>query len=123
MRSWLVRYGAWILAVVILGGVAVVTGPSAWRFLHMRHRFRRLQKGRASVEDATVLYQRMLHILRHRGFQKPAWFTPNEFAASLPVETAAAVKPFTEAYQALRFGGKLEAAPQLGALLKQLERK
>ena len=89
----------------------------------MRHRFRRLQKGRASVEDATVLYQRMLHILRHRGFQKPAWFTPNEFAASLPVETAAAVKPFTEAYQALRFGGKLEAAPQLGALLKQLERK
>ena len=123
MRSWLVRYGAWILAMVILGGVAVATGPSVWRFLHMRRRFRRLQKGRASMEDATVLYQRMLQILRNRGFQKPAWFTPNEFAASLPVETAAVVKPFTEAYQALRFGGKPEAAPQLGTLLKQLERK
>ena len=35
------------------------------------------------MADATLLYERMLQIARRHGYQKPAWFTPAEFAASL----------------------------------------
>jgi len=87
----------------------------------MVHRVRRLRYGQASVSDATALYERMLEILRQRGFQKPAWFTPHEFTASLPGETAILVEQFTSAYNELRFGGKLEAAPRLTLLLEELE--
>ena len=56
--------------------------------MHIRRRVERVRRGQASVADATVLYQRMLHILKRRGYQKPLWFTPAEFAASLPAHTA-----------------------------------
>jgi hypothetical protein len=87
----------------------------------MFHRVRRVRSGQASVADATVLYTRMLDVLHRRGFQKPAWFTPYEFAASLPAETAMLVEQLTAAYNELRFGGKLEAAPRLTLLLEELE--
>jgi hypothetical protein len=75
------------------------------------------------MADATVLYQRMLHILKRRGYQKPPWFTPAEFAASLPpTELGAAVNEFTMTYNALRFGGHAEAAPRLSTLLDRMER-
>ena len=50
----------------------------------IRRRVERVRRGEASVADATVLYLRMLRILKRRGYQKPPWFTPAEFAASLP---------------------------------------
>lgn len=123
IRSALIRYGGWILCAIVLGALTAVAGPRIWRFLHMRRRFRRLQDGRGSVEDATVLYRRMLHILHRRGFEKPPWLTPDEFSASLPAETGLVVEQFTEVYQALRFGGKAEVAPRMGRLLKQLEQQ
>ena len=63
----------------------------------------------------------MLEILHRRGFQKPAWFTPREFAASLPAETGMLVDQFTAAYNELRFGGKTDAASRLTLLLEELE--
>ncbi|SPE25326.1 hypothetical protein SBA3_1170031 [Candidatus Sulfopaludibacter sp. SbA3] len=78
----------------------------------------------------------MLQILKRRGFQKPAWFTPAEFAASLPrTAMGERVAEFTitynalrfggrtEVYNALRFGGRTEVATQLSALLDELERQ
>ena len=93
------------------------------RLLHIRRRVERVRRGQASVADATVLYQRMLHILKRRGYQKPLWFTPAEFAASLPrTPLGQSVGEFTATYNALRFGGHAEAASTLSILLDRMER-
>src|SRR5258708_38685205 len=87
----------------------------------MRRRVERVRRGQASVADATLLYQRMLQILRRRGFHKPPWFTPAEFAASLPrTQLGDSVGEFTATYNALRFGGHVEAAPRPSILLDRM---
>ena len=66
----------------------------------------------------------MLYVLRRHGYHKPAWFTPAEFAASLPHGgLGSAVTEFTTTYNALRFGGRTEAAPRLSILLDELDRR
>jgi hypothetical protein len=106
--------------LVALGFAA---GPLV-RLMRMRQRVERVRRGQASVADATLLYQRMLHILRRRGYQKPPWFTPTEFAASLPrTPLGDSVGEFTGTYNALRFGGHAEAAPRLSILLERMERE
>jgi hypothetical protein len=118
------RYGwqalAWAAGLVALG---LAAGPLV-RLMRMRQRVERVRRGQASVADATLLYQRMLHILRRRGYQKPPWFTPAEFAASLPrTPLGDSVGEFTGTYNALRFGGHAEAAPRLSILLDRMERE
>ena len=104
------------------GGARARRGPLL-RLARMRRRVACVRRGQASVADATLLYKRMLHILKRRGYQKPVWFTPAEFAASLPpTELSAAVNEFTATYNALRFGGHAEAAPRLSTLLDRMER-
>jgi hypothetical protein len=89
----------------------------------MRQRVERVRRGQASVADATLLYGRMLELLGKRGYQKPPWFTPAEFAASLPkTNLGSAATEFTTAYNALRFGRHTDAAPRLSILLEQMER-
>ena len=100
----------------------VMCAPPLLRLFRIRHRVERVRRGQASVADATLLYGRMLQIVKHHGYQKPAWFTPTEFASSLagsPIATP--VRDFTTAYNALRFGGRTEVAPQLSTLLDELE--
>jgi len=92
------------------------------RRLRIRRRVERVRRGHASMADATLLYQRMLHLLQARGYQKPPWFTPAEFAASLPAgELGRAVGEFTVTYNALRFGGHAESAARLSVLLDEVE--
>jgi hypothetical protein len=89
----------------------------------MRQRVQRARRGEASVADATVLYERMLQVVKRQGYQKPAWFTPSEFARSLAAtHLGRVVEEFTAAYNALRFGGQTAAAPRLSTLLDELER-
>ena len=96
--------------------------PPLVRLVRMRRRVQRVRRGQASRGDATLLYERMLAILKRRGYQKPAWFTPAEFAASLAESPlAGGVQEFTAAYNALRFGGRTEVAPRLSALLDEME--
>jgi hypothetical protein len=46
-----------------------------------------------------------------------------EFARSLPAtQLGHTVEEFTSVYNALRFGGRTEAAPRLSTLLDELER-
>jgi hypothetical protein len=60
--------------------------------------------------------------LQRRGYQKPAWFTPTEFAASLPPSgLGVAVGEFTRTYNRWRFGGHAEEAQRLSRLLEDLE--
>jgi hypothetical protein len=89
----------------------------------MRLRFQRVRRGKASASDAALLYQRMLQIVKRRGYQKPMWFTPAEFAASLPkTEFGRTVTEFTAAYNELRFGRRDEAAGRMSELLGELEK-
>ena len=122
--GWARRFGwqslVWLAGLVALGFAA---GPLL-RLLRMRRRVERVRRGQASVADATLLYQRMLHILKRRGYQKPPWFTPAEFAASLPrTPLGESVGEFTATYNALRFGGHAEAASTLSILLDRMERQ
>ena len=99
-----------------------VLGPPLLRLLRIRRRVQRVRRGQASVADATLLYERMLQIAKRHGYQKPAWFTPAEFAASLAGSPLGVpVSEFTAAYNALRFGGRTEIAPRLSMLLDELE--
>ncbi|MBM3774940.1 MAG: DUF4129 domain-containing protein, partial [Acidobacteria bacterium] len=92
-----------------------------WRSLRARGGLFRLRRGQPAPADATLLYGFMLELLRRRGYQKPAWFTPGEFASSLPDrELAALVARFTRSYNEMRFGRQVERAPTLASLLDQL---
>jgi len=122
--EWFRRFAIRIVVVLVLGGWIWWMGPPIVRMLRIRHRVKRVRRGQASVADATLLYARMLHLLKRRGYHKPAWFTPAEFAASLPrTSLGSAVTEFTITYNALRFGGRTEEAPRLSILLDELERQ
>jgi hypothetical protein len=85
-------------------------------------RLRRARRGEAQASDATVMYERMLYLLERRGFQKPPWLTPAEFARVLPAsQTALLVEDLTAAYNEVRFGGRRDAAPRMVWLLQRLE--
>jgi transglutaminase-like putative cysteine protease len=124
LAAWFRRYGVRLLIVLALGASICVLGPRLVRLLRVRSRVERVRRGQATVGDATLLYERMLHLLKRRGYQKPAWFTPTEFAESLPPsQLGTAVTEFTVEYNALRFGRRTEVAPRLSMLLDELERR
>ena len=116
------RRGCWLLAALVVW--VWLLGPPLVRLLRMRQRVRRVRRGQASVADATLLYQRMLHLLKRRGYQKPAWFTPREFASRCTgAKPGAIVGDFTATYNEVRFGGRTAMAPRLSILLDELERQ
>ena len=120
---WLRRMGPRLLAAMALAALLWRAIPSAIWALGMRRRVRRVRRGQVAEGDAALLYRRMLRILKRRGYQKPAWFTPAEFAASLPhTRLGEAAGEFTAAYNAWRFGGHAEAAPLLPVLLEEMRR-
>ncbi len=109
-----------ILLALSLG--AILYGPSLARRWRGHLRLRRAQRGDAHASDATVLYERMLKVLERRGFQKPPWITPAEFARVLPAsDVALLVEDLTAAYNEVRFGGRRDAAPRMVWLLQRLE--
>jgi protein-glutamine gamma-glutamyltransferase len=121
-RAWLVHTGLWWLLALACGVAGAWSAPKMWRAWRTRLGVWRLRRGQVSVADATLLYRRMLKLLKRRGYEKPAWSTPYEFACSLPPsEMGILVLQFTSAYNALRFGGQGDAAPRLSELLEQLE--
>jgi hypothetical protein len=122
--AWGRRYGLAALAGVLLALAVWLAGPRLWAWWRALSRVRQVQRGAASAQDATLIYLRMLRLLKRRGFEKPAWITPAEFARMLPASPAAAlVASFTTAYNGLRFGCDPAAAPRMMALLDQIERQ
>ncbi len=117
------KFGEAAVVVLLLGYWLWWMGPDYWRALRMRRRVERIRRGEASGADATLLYERMLHVLRRQGYQKPLWYTPVEFARSLAATPVGnTVEEFTSTYNAVRFGGRTETAPRLSSLLDELER-
>jgi protein-glutamine gamma-glutamyltransferase len=111
--------------LLLLGLVVFVwmVSPRLVRAARVWNGVRRVRGGRAATGDATLLYERMLDVLRRRGYEKPAWFTPAEFAAALPAPgLGAAVVEFTANYNRWRFGRRTEASRRLSEILDELER-
>ena len=122
--QWLRQAG--LGAVILAAAIALVWVllPPLVRLARFRSGVRRVRRGQGGVSDATLLYQRMLQLLQRRGYQKPAWFTPAEFAASLPPSgLGTAVGEFTRTYNRWRFGGQADEAQRLSGLLEDLERR
>jgi protein-glutamine gamma-glutamyltransferase len=114
-------YGVILVCCVV--GVVLI-----WRFgkdfrawFVARGRVRKVSRGEARASDATLLYSRMLKLLKNRGIEKPAWLTPLEFARVIPEqELSLLVQDFTDAYNQLRFGGGIEAAPRMMRIIDRL---
>ncbi|MGI8990956.1 MAG: transglutaminase TgpA family protein [Bryobacteraceae bacterium] len=121
IERWMAVYAKTALGVAIGLAVLIPVVIPLTRMLATLQRVRKIGRGQATAADATLLYARMLDLMKRRGYQKPPWFTPREFAANLPASHAAAtVAEFTHAYNALRFGGDAQAATRLGKLLEEL---
>jgi len=107
-------------ALVLLAAWIQPALRRAWR---LRSRLRRMRGGKVQAADATLLYLRLLELLKQRGYVKPSWKTPAEFIQDLkedPVREI--VAGFTAAYHDLRFGGDQNAALRMMAYLDRLEK-
>lgn len=108
------------LTILALLGPAFV--PQIARWWMRRIQRRRMLEGRVTARDATLIYRRMLDVLGGRGFEKPAWVTPWEFAGMVEeTPEGPAVRELTEAYHAVRFGGDVAGARRMVELLAAIE--
>jgi hypothetical protein len=122
VSNFAVRYGVLLLSVAGLGLLIRLFGKEMQHWWNTRQRVLKVQRGEAQASDATLLYHRMLKVLKRRGIEKPAWLTPCEFARVLQEpELAVLVEDLTSAYNELRFGGQAEAASRMVLLLDRLE--
>ncbi len=115
-------WGAALVALLLFSGLASFLGPRWWREWRRKARLTRIIRSGGSPSDASLLYQHMLELLARRGFQKPAWFTPMEFAGHLPGEEKTRMLEFTELYNSVRFGGDAAATARLVVMLQDFER-
>jgi transglutaminase-like putative cysteine protease len=95
-------------------------GPRLRRQWQARTRIRKMRSGQGTPNDASVVYEQMLEAMARRGFQKPAWFTPLEFARTLPATEKQHIADFTAAYNEVRFGGDAAGAARLTAMLESM---
>ena len=134
--DWMPDLGGWweqnaaaarrgVAILISLAAIAILLvfyGPALALWWRSRRGVIRARRGQGQASDATLLYQRMLELLAKRGFQKPPWLTPSEFARVLPAsETAILVDDLTAAYNEFRFGGRPDAAPRMLRMLDRLE--
>ncbi len=119
--DWGKRLGPLLIALAALALLAARFGRSVLRWLRTHRRVRMVQRGEGRASDATLLYERMLTILKRRGIEKPAWLTPVEFARVMPEPALAAlVQDLTSAYNECRFGSRPEAAERMVETLRRL---
>jgi hypothetical protein len=128
-RNWTVLFrnaaisrGAALLAALLFMAALARFGPQFWRAWRKKARLWKIIRTGGSPSDAGVLYERMLEILARRGFRKPPWFTPAEFARHIPGEENIHVVEFTDVYNSIRFGGDRSAISRLAQLLQEFER-
>ena len=115
-NAW--RWGRPILLILVMAVTAFLT----LRWLRDGQPSSRARAGRSRPGDATLLYQRMLKLMRRRGYQKPSWLTPREFATNVRGARGEELERFTAAYYAVRFGGQNEVARDMAAALERLAR-
>jgi transglutaminase-like putative cysteine protease len=117
------KWGLVALAVLALTAAIMWFGPMWLRQFRRRIQLRRIIRSGGTLSDASALYERMLETMARRGVQKPAWFTPNEFAANVPGDERGRVREFTEVYNSIRYGGNASETARLAGLLQEFERR
>jgi transglutaminase-like putative cysteine protease len=123
IRGWSARYAGWAAAAGCLALLTWYLWPSARLAIASLFCSRRVRRGQAAERDATLLYVRFLSLVRKRGFEKPVWLTPSEFAPLLkPPEVQELARDFTAAYNEFRFGGRTDRAPRMVVLLERIQR-
>ncbi len=121
-KRFVTRYGAALAGIALALFAIRLYGRRVWNWWKALERVRQVQRGAARASDATLLYARMLAVLRRRGYEKPSWITPSEFARVLPADGfGPLVADFTSAYNDLRYGGSADAAPRMMELLGRIE--
>ncbi len=114
----------WLIAAAVGAAIGIgwrVRWARLWEQWDARRRMAKIRRGEGTANDARVLYERMLESMMRRGFQKPAWFTPIEFARNLPIGERERVGRFTAAYNEVRFGGDPAGAARLAQMLESME--
>ncbi len=112
------RFVTGLIAAVVL---LLLLGPGARKRWKLRSHVRKLERGVSEPSDATILYRQMLELLAKRGVEKPAWYTPLEFAKVVKTpQMAPLVEEATAAYNELRYGGRGDAAPRMLRVLEQI---
>src|SRR5579884_989081 len=115
--------GVALVCLIVLAIAGRRFGNDIRSWLEARRRVRKLSRGQASASDATVLYVRMLKLLKRRGLEKPAWLTPAEFARVIPdPQLSLLVQDFTGAYNDLRFGSDAAGAARMLNAIEKLSR-
>ncbi|HZU28038.1 MAG TPA: DUF3488 and transglutaminase-like domain-containing protein [Bryobacteraceae bacterium] len=116
------RYGLPATAGIVAVTLLAFLGPRLWRIRARRRHEERVRRGDAAPGDAALLYGRVLNALRRKGFEKPGWMTPLEFARVLPdPELAAMLEDATHAYNQLRFGAQADSAGRMLRLVNRIE--
>ena len=116
------RYGLAASEVIVALTLIVLLAPKLWGRRVRRRQEDRVRRGEAAPADAALLYLRALEALRRKGFEKPRWMTPLEFARVLPEpELATMLEDATHAYNELRFGAHPEAAARMLNLVGRIE--
>ncbi len=98
----------------------VLAGLGVFRQLRRTIPARKARLGKSAPKDATILYTRMLDMMKRRGYQKPGWFTAQEFAGSVRADVTEELDRFTAAYYSVRFGGNSEDSRAMAAILERL---
>jgi hypothetical protein len=111
------NYGLPAIVFVIAIAMVMVFGRGWIDSLRSAWKVRRIRAGRATPDDAAILYEHMLRIMKKRGYEKPAWFTPREFAATV---RQSELDEFTESYNSLRYGHDAEAAERMKQILQEM---
>jgi transglutaminase-like putative cysteine protease len=116
------KWGAAALGLGLLGWAAILWLPRLLRHTRGRVQLHRIARGGISAGDGRVLYEHMLDAMERRGYRKPPWSTPLEFARGLPGAENRRVAHFTSLYNSIRFGGNTAAAAELARLLRDYDR-
>jgi hypothetical protein len=123
IRRWANRHrpsNRWLMAVVLVL-IAFGAGILLWR-LNTWRKTRATAAGRRTrrrtFHPASRAYRKLLEGMERRGFAKPIWQTPREFASNLHAGTLAVdlVHEATETYYTLRYGTHDQARKELNHL-------
>ncbi|MBI3894610.1 MAG: DUF3488 domain-containing protein [Acidobacteria bacterium] len=111
-----------LLLMLGMGGFAVLYWKSSWwLWLRERQMLQHARQGKATPEDATLAYLRLLRILARHGIHKSPAQTPHEFASALPEPAGPLVRQFTNLYLGTRFGCLPELLPSMTSLLGRIQ--
>jgi transglutaminase-like putative cysteine protease len=125
IASWLVDHKLLGLCLTfgLLCGLALGLTEGSLARLRLFWLWRCRRHGTVRPDEATLVYEGLLRILRKKGVERAASQTPREFARQIAVTPLAGeLREFTELYTLVRFGQQPVSASRLRQLLEAIRR-